>query len=320
MHSTPEEFSRKLCDVGRWTDSLGFRGLLIFTDHDVVDPWAAAQLLVQHTENLVPLVAAQPPYMHPYSVARLVTSLAYLYGRQVDLNLVTGGNRYRLRSIGSRLEHDERYDQLIEYGHVIKRLLSEPAPVTYSGRFYDISEAALPSPLPPELLPRMFVAGSSSACDKAQRELGVARLRYPTRLSEYDPAAGDLRGTGIRIGVIARETHQAAWRVARTRFPDDKAGERVHKVAARLSDSEWMQQLSQDARMSGDAEASYWLQPLRTFREYCPYLVGDHAEVGAVLAGYLDLGVKTIILNVPEDEDDLRHAEIAIRNAVNSRS
>ncbi|MFE5729544.1 LLM class flavin-dependent oxidoreductase [Streptomyces sp. NPDC056528] len=320
MHSTPAEFNRKISDIARWTDSLGFRGLLIFTDHDVVDQWAAAQMLIQRSERLVPLVAAQPPYMHPYTVARMVTSLAYLYGRQVDLNLVTGGNRYRLRSIGARLDHDERYDQLVEYGHVIRRLLTEREPVTHSGRHYDLTEATLPSPLPADLLPRMFVAGSSSACDKAQQELGVARLRYPAPLAEYDPGAGELEGTGIRIGVIARDTHEEAWRVARKRFPDDRDGARLHKVASRLSDSAWMQELAQEARTAGDAESAYWLQPLRTFREYCPYVVGSHAEVGEVLAGYADLGVRTVILNVPEDEDDLGHAALALRTAVSSRS
>jgi len=39
----------------------------------------------------VPLVAVQPVYMHPYSVAKMVSTLAFLHQRRVFLNMVAGG-------------------------------------------------------------------------------------------------------------------------------------------------------------------------------------------------------------------------------------
>jgi alkanesulfonate monooxygenase len=56
--------------------------LLIFTDNDSMDPWAAAQFLLEHTATLVPLVAVQPLYMHPFTAARKVTTLSSMYGRR----------------------------------------------------------------------------------------------------------------------------------------------------------------------------------------------------------------------------------------------
>ena len=46
--------------------------------------------MIEATERLRPLIAVQPVYMHPYSVAKMITSLAYLHGRAVDLNIVGG--------------------------------------------------------------------------------------------------------------------------------------------------------------------------------------------------------------------------------------
>ncbi|MCG7525535.1 LLM class flavin-dependent oxidoreductase [Streptomyces sp. OfavH-34-F] len=311
----PEEFRRDLARSARWTDDAGLRGLLIFTDHDVVDPWVAAQMLLQQSERLVPLVAAQPPYTHPYAVARMVSSLMFLYGRPVDLNLITGGSPYRMRTIGDALEHDVRYDRLVEYGEVIRHLLTSTEPVTYEGDHYRVNRLSLFPPADPALLPRLFVAGSSDACLDAERRLGVVRLRYPRALQEYEPGSPELRGGGLRIGILAREDHDEAWRVAHGRFPDDPDGERQYRIANRFSDSAWMKRLSADAAAQEAGPSPYWMHPLRTSKEYCPYLVGSYEEVGAYLARYLTMGINTIVLNVPHEEADLHHAALALRHA-----
>jgi alkanesulfonate monooxygenase len=79
--------------------------VLIFTGNSSADPWVNAQLVIEQTEKLVPLVAVQPAHMHPHTGAKVISSLAFVYGRQVDLNLVTGGNRNHLRAVGSHLDH-----------------------------------------------------------------------------------------------------------------------------------------------------------------------------------------------------------------------
>ena len=44
-------------------------------------------MIIGATGTLCPLVAIQPLAMHPYSVAKMVTSLAFLHGRRVYLNI-----------------------------------------------------------------------------------------------------------------------------------------------------------------------------------------------------------------------------------------
>src|SRR5207245_7369638 len=65
--------------VAQWSEECGCRGILIYTDNSMLDPWLIAQLIIQNTRTLCPLVAVQPVYMHPYTVAKTVTSLGYLY-------------------------------------------------------------------------------------------------------------------------------------------------------------------------------------------------------------------------------------------------
>src|SRR5205809_571415 len=80
-------------DVARWSEAAGCEGILVYTDNGIVDPWLVAQLVVQATERLCPLVAIQSVYMHPYSAAKMVSSLAHLHGRRAYLNMVAGGFR-----------------------------------------------------------------------------------------------------------------------------------------------------------------------------------------------------------------------------------
>ena len=64
-------------DVARWSESAGLEGILVYTDNGTVDPWLVAQVIVENTRRLCPLVAVQPVYMHPYSVANMVATLGF---------------------------------------------------------------------------------------------------------------------------------------------------------------------------------------------------------------------------------------------------
>jgi alkanesulfonate monooxygenase len=312
---TSADFRRHMIDVAVWTESAGCRGLLVYTDNRLVDPWAAAQLMIERTERLVPLVAVQPIYMHPFAAARMIATIAFLYGRQVDLNLVTGGYAGHLRALDSTIDHDARYDRLVEYGQLLHRLLTADRAVTHAGAYYHLNEASLAFPVASELQPRYFVAGSSAAAVEAQRQLGALGLAYPRWVEEYGEGDSELSGTGMRVGIIARDTTEEAWRVAHERFPVDPRAEKLHDVAARLVESRWHRAISADARACSGPRGAYWLYPFRTYKTFCPYLVGTYNEASELLARYLEMGVATLILDVPEVEDDLHHASIVIRMA-----
>ncbi len=83
-----ESYFQNVIDVARWSEEAGCDGILVYADNSLVDPWLVAETIIQNTRSLCPLVALQPIYMHPYSVAKMVSSLAHFYRRRIYLNMV----------------------------------------------------------------------------------------------------------------------------------------------------------------------------------------------------------------------------------------
>jgi alkanesulfonate monooxygenase len=310
------EYLTRVRDVARWSEEAGCDGILVYTDHGLVDPWLVSQTIVEATESICPLVAVQPVYMHPYTVAKMVTSIAHLYGRRLYLNFVAGGFRNDLLSFGDTTPHDERYDRLAEYVGIVKQLLEGAGPVSVSGRYYATRDLKLTPPLPPELQPGLMISGTSPAGRRVAREVGAVAMRYP------EPAGGGLltedgEGTspsGIRIGIVARDDPDEAWRAAHERFPTDRKGQIAHALATSVSDSQWHHQLSAiDPRPADDHP--YWLHPFQNYQTFCPYLVGSYDRVAQEVAGYLHAGVATVILDVPASPEELGHANVVFSQA-----
>jgi alkanesulfonate monooxygenase len=308
----PAAFRRRVVEVARWSERQGCRGILVYTDNSLLDPWLVAGLIVESTASLVPLVAVQPAYMHPYTVAKMVTSFGALHGRAVHLNMVAGGFTNDLRALGDVTPHDRRYDRLREYTTIVKRLLGGQT-VNLEGEFYQVERLRLAPPLAPELMPAIWVSASSPAGLAVARELDAVGVRYPSATD--DAIAGDDHHgamQAIRVGIVARAADDEAWRVAHARFPEDRAGQIAHALAVRASDSVWHEKLSRPA-----PEATpYWLVPFHNYKTFCPYLVGAYERVAGELARHLRHGVNAFILDVPAEEDDLRHARIAFEHAM----
>lgn len=297
-----DDYRRQIIDVARWSEEAGCTGILVYADNSQVDPWLAAQIIVEHTRTLSPLVALQPVYMHPYSAAKMVASLGWLYGRRLCLNLVAGGFRNDLIALRDPTPHDRRYERLVEYTTIVKRLLAGET-VTFEGRFYVVEHLTLAPPLPQELAPRIYISGSSDAGLAAARAVGATAIKYPKPPGEEDPLPEGL-ACGVRIGIVAREDAAGAWALAHARFPEDRRGQLTRQLAARVSDSTWHEQLS---RLDGAPASPYWLHPFQNYQTMCPYLVGGHGEVAEEVERYIAMGYRTFILDVPACSDDLQH-------------
>ena len=313
----PQTYLRRVAQIARWSDAAGYRGMLVYTDNGLVDPWLVAQVVLQETEQLCPLVAVQPVYMHPYSVAKMVASLAFLHGRRIYLNMVAGGFRNDLVALGDDTPHDERYERAVEYTLIVKRLLSGTEPVTFEGRYYQVKNLRLTPAIPPELAPGILISGSSEAGARAAEAISATRVKYPQPPGEEALQAVNGSGpAGIRVGIITRPDADEAWGVAETRFPPDRKGQITHQLAMRVTDSNWHKQLSRlGAQPVSDANP-YWLVPFENYKTFCPYLVGSYDRVGSELAHYMSLGFSTFILDVPASPDDLEHTAMAFERAL----
>jgi alkanesulfonate monooxygenase len=310
------EYARRVAEVARWSEDAGCYGILVYTDNAIADPWLVAQLIVESTSSLTPLVAVQPLYMHPYAAAKMVATFAYVHGRRLDLNMVAGGFRNDLLALDDDTAHDERYDRLVEYARIVQGLLTSAAPWSFEGSYYRVSNARLRPEVGQELLPGFLVSGSSSAGLAAARALGATAVKYPQPVADEPiPASDDTLELGIRVGLIARTTDEEAWAAAEKRFPGDRKGQLTHRLAMGVSDSHWHRQLAVREDGADPSLETYWLWPFQNYKTFCPYLVGSYERVGAELAAYFARGFRTLILDIPESSDDLEHTARALARA-----
>jgi alkanesulfonate monooxygenase len=310
------EYSRRVADVARMSEAAGYEGILVYTDNAILDPWLVSLLVIDATERLSPLVAVQPAYMHPYSVAKMVSSIAYLHGRRIYLNLVAGGFRNDLLALGDETPHDERYERLLEYAEIIKRLVETSAPVSLEGRFYRVRNLRLTPPVPSACIPGMTISGSSVAGLRTARAAGAIAVKYPQPWElEAQQSDGANTESGMRIGIITRASREEAWRVAYERFPEDRAGQISHRLAMQVSDSQWHRQLAELAHKAASNGNPYWLGPFQNYRTFCPYLVGEYDSVAIELRRYLELGFRTFILDIPHSEEDIAQTSIVFQKA-----
>jgi len=320
--AAPGDYLERVRQVSRWSEQAGCHGILVYADNGLVDPWLVSQAIVAATERLSPLVAVQPVYMHPYSAAKMVATLAFLHGRAVDLNLLAGGFRNDLLALGDPTPHDERYARTTEYGRIVSALLAGEQ-VDLDGSYYRVEKLKLQPALAPELAPEILISGSSPAGLAAALALGAVPVTYPGPPGEEQAPAGADR-FGVRVGLFARGDADDGWRIGHERFPADRAGQIAHRAAMSVSDSHWHRQLSGRVEQQSSEQAEdpdpYWLFPFRNYQTFCPYLVGTYERLALELRGYLALGCTHLILDVPASEDELGHVGQVLERALSGMS
>lgn len=310
------DYYKNVIDVAQWSEKYGCKGILVYTDNSLVDPWLVSQVIIENTNALCPLVAIQPVYMHPYTAAKMAATYGYFYNRRIYLNMLAGGFKNDLLALNDPTEHDRRYDRMIEYTKIMQMLLSNTNGISFEGEFYKVDKLKMMPPLPPELYPGILVSGSSEAGLAAAKVLGATAVKYPKPPGEYEDEPAQVN-SGVRVGIIARSSSDEAWEIAHNRFPVDRKGEIAHQLAMKTSDSVWHKQLTEFADSSVTVENNpYWLVPFQHYKTFCPYLVGDYKTVAKELARYVSLGFTTFILDIPPAEEELFHMDITFKAAI----
>jgi alkanesulfonate monooxygenase len=307
------KYWRDIESIAALSQSAGCTGVLLFTGNDTfVEPWIAAQAVIEATTSLSPLVAVNPAYMHPFSVAKMVSSLAYVHQRRVHLNLVTGTALSHLRALGDdeSLSKDDRYDRMIEYVKIIDALLSPTRTANFTGRFYRVENLQLPPGIDPELMPSYYAAGESE---------GARRLRDATGaigMEMLRPELGNgVYGKGIHFGIVTRSEQTEAWRVARELFPEDRLGQRIQERSMGNTDAEWKRRMFVAAQAPDPLVTGYWLEPFKNFKADCPYYVGDRQSVASLIESLVRAGIRTFILDIPNSATEFDEVRAAFASA-----
>jgi alkanesulfonate monooxygenase len=296
-----------------WSNAYRATGLLLFEGNDTfISVWTAAQATFANSDRLSPLVAVNPVYMHPFSVAKLVNSYAQIYRRKTYLNMITGTALSHLDALNDALTHDQRYARLAEYAQLIWALLSTDGAVTFAGDYYKVNALKLDPPTPRELLPEFFFAGGSDAATAVARLVNGTQMRMLAPSLEDGVVPGE---TGVHFGIVTRPTPSAAREAAERCFPEDKRGERVQALSMKNTDSVWKQRMAKAAKMEEGARPGYWLRPFKCFQADCPYFIGSHDEVAELLAQLVRRGIRHIVLDIPCQETEFANVDAAFTAA-----
>lgn len=298
------EYWRNIEDVIRWSERYGCTGVLLFTGNDTyVEPWLVAQHVCA-TSTLSPLVAVNPIYMHPFTTAKMVASLSYLYRRKICLNVVAGTALSHQEALDDRLPHDARYERLREHVQIALQLLRGEGLTSYEGTHYRVKGARLPIPVPPTLRPDVFLAGQSAPARETARLVNGLWMQMlaPTLDEALTPDA-----RGVHLGLVTRPTDDEAWDAARTHFPASEEGQEVLEMSMANTDAEWKRRLRVAAEAAITAAPGYWLEPFRNFQADCPYFVGSYDRVAALLDQLVKRNVRALILDLPAQEAEFAH-------------
>jgi alkanesulfonate monooxygenase len=163
--------AEQLTEVARWSERVGCRGVVL---DGLIDPWLAAQAILESTETLRPLVTIRPADAHPYAAAKMVASLGYLYGRQVGIHFV--GDFGSDAHGATAASENGRHRELGEYAVIVKALLTQPGPLTFEGEYYTVRNLKMTPRLAPELSPMLMVSGITDAAQRTAGAIGATVL------------------------------------------------------------------------------------------------------------------------------------------------
>ncbi len=263
----------ELMRVARFSERNGLEGPLLFAGNDTfVEPWSMAQHILAHTAKTSPLIAVNPVYMHPFTVAKFVSSFALLHHRKVYLNMITGTATSDLLGLGEQRSHEERYSRLGEFILIVRQLLASTRPVTFDGKFYATNNLQLRLGLPPTLMPEFLIAGQSDDARRVAAQMGCLMMQMlPPNLEQ------GINAPGMNFGIFAREKRDQARRAAKLFFQDSAEKRELLKYTMENTDSVWKRRLNEAGQDGELHENGYWLLPFLTFQADCPYLVGSYA-------------------------------------------
>jgi len=209
------------------------------------DPFTVVPAMAAVTEHLGFGVTGSIPYLHPYSFARLMSSLDHLTKGRIGWNVVTGYLNSAAKGIGSvqQTAHDTRYDIADEFMAVVYKLwegswedgavvrdaanavYTDPAKVhrvVHDGTYYALDAIHLCEPSP-QRTPVIYQAGTSpkgqsfaashAECVFVANHSKRTVAQYVTALREQAARQGrDPAGVKIfsMLAVVTADTDRAA--------------------------------------------------------------------------------------------------------------
>ncbi|PFZ92287.1 LLM class flavin-dependent oxidoreductase [Bacillus wiedmannii] len=303
-----------MIETAKLSDKYNFTGSLVIHNHISYDPWIVAQKIIENTPKNIPLIAVQSYAVSPFATAKFVQSISNLYNRKVNLNFITGISESELDKIGNRLTLSERYERVEEHIKILKSLLLNQKTTTFSGNHFSCADLEFSPNISKEMLPEFYIAGSSAENINVAKKVADISVSRPLPIEEfrmkYQKQFAEVNtNLGIRIGIIARETKEEAWRAARERYNiserEAALAIKLNKKPSNASDKN-IEMLAKEAEIYDDV---FWLGSYLSGRNNNPFLVGSYEDVADYLFKYYKLGVRAFLIADLFSEEKFYHTE-----------
>jgi alkanesulfonate monooxygenase len=293
----------------RLTDKYGFHGILVAESvNGYFHPWVVAQEILSHSDSLSPLVAVNPMFAHPFTIAKQVATLTRFYDRRLCLNFITGTAKDDFDRLGDMVSHNDRYKRLEEFIRIVYDLLMNDKPFSFNGSFYNVNNLRLPLNLPSPLLPDIYIAGSSAeAIDLLKKRNGI-NLRMARPMAKIPEIVSSDLAQGFHFGIIARQTSSEAYQRLNEISPASRERQLLQKFSMRNTDAVWKKDLLNMADEINGEDTIFSIAQFQNFYSDVPYLVGDYHSVASYIRQYVSAGIRFFIVEVPLDtKNEMQH-------------
>jgi alkanesulfonate monooxygenase len=295
-----------------WAERLGATGMLIYEFRGSLEPWIAATAILARTSGVVPVVAVNTRLTHPESAAQRIAALSFLHGRRVDVNLVTGAKTGELDYFGP--EPSDKYAVAADFAAGLGASL---AGAEHEGPVFRLPPGSGTPKVGDDAMPWLFAPASQNGgfVKLAGLLSHCLVMAKPAEIlgAELERLAGLGFGGDVTMlaGVVARETDDAARGLALARYASTRKDALVRRAFRSSLTS------SQHHATFAQAEAGAWQDGCLWYGAGrigidCPKLVGSYDSVASALARYQGLGVRGLVVDLPDDPGEYAHIQRAI--------
>ncbi|HYF08725.1 MAG TPA: LLM class flavin-dependent oxidoreductase [Acetobacteraceae bacterium] len=274
-----------------------------------LDPFTWAAGVSQVTSYSAVFATSHAPTIHPITCAKQCATIDIMSGGRFGLNIVGGWNKPELEMFGAPLrEHDERYDHLAEWLHVMERLWRDQEEFDFEGRFFRIIRgSSMPKPIQQPRIPIMNAGGSPRgqrfACEHADMCFVILTSDRPEetarQIGDYKRMAREEFGREVQVWTympcVQRETRA-------------EAEAYLNRFAVEYADNAAVDNFMEGLAAQTQIAAPEKLKAMRmriAAGAGGSILVGTAEDIAAQLQGYADAGLDGVLLTWVDFADGL---------------
>ena len=246
----------------------------------------------------------------------MVQTIANLYNRKVDFNLISGSRESEINEICEELNYEDRFEKLNEFSQVVNGILRSENGFSFQGKYYSMQNLKVTPRITEELMPNFFVPSFTSFGQKISANLNGSLLIRPEPITAFlknkilNPQQ---ENCAIRLSLIARASSNEAKSFANDHYKESLV-DNVKLRMRRNSVSKNTKTLAKLSSMQRDSycDEVYWLGGIKSGGND-PILVGDYEEVADYLLKYDQAGVRKYLFGELFSEDSFYHASQVIQ-------